>query len=90
MSDATQVLARVDSLRDELVATLAEAIAVRSVNPTYAGQDYNDLVGGGSPMSPACWPGYIGRAEQRPSCSARFLDATMWSVCCVAVAEGNR
>ncbi|MCU8693584.1 M20/M25/M40 family metallo-hydrolase [Mycobacteroides abscessus] len=51
MSDAAQVLARVDSLRDELVATLAEAIAVRSVNPTYAGQDYNDLVGGESDVA---------------------------------------
>ncbi|WJR31806.1 M20/M25/M40 family metallo-hydrolase [Mycobacteroides immunogenum] len=51
MSDAAQVLARVDGLRDELVATLAEAIALRSVNPTYAGQDYDDLVGGESDVA---------------------------------------
>lgn len=51
MSDAAQVLARVDGLRDELVTTLAEAIALRSVNPTYAGQDYDDLVGGESDVA---------------------------------------
>ncbi|MET8423331.1 M20/M25/M40 family metallo-hydrolase [Nocardia sp. NPDC004860] len=46
-----RVLARIDGLRDELVAELAEAIAIRSVNPTYPDQDYEDLVGGESAVS---------------------------------------
>ncbi|MGW4119049.1 M20 family metallopeptidase [Nocardia sp. NPDC004711] len=46
-----RVLDRIDSLRDELVATLADAIAIRSVNPTYPDQDYDDLAGGESEVS---------------------------------------
>ncbi|WP_433566641.1 hypothetical protein ACQP1O_16415 [Nocardia sp. CA-151230] len=47
----TRVLARIDGLAVELVAALAEAIAIRSVNPTYPDQDYEDLVGGESAVS---------------------------------------
>ncbi|MBF6061401.1 ArgE/DapE family deacylase [Nocardia terpenica] len=51
-TDATsRVLARIDDLSEELVATLAEAIAIRSVNPTYQDQNYDDLIGGESEVS---------------------------------------
>ncbi|MFF9075663.1 ArgE/DapE family deacylase [Streptomyces sp. NPDC014735] len=46
-----RVLARIDSMREEMVATLAEAISIRSVNPTYPDQDYDDLVGGETEVS---------------------------------------
>ncbi|WP_431955765.1 M20 family metallopeptidase [Nocardia lijiangensis] len=47
----SRVLDRIDGLRDELVAALADAIAIRSVNPTYPDQDYDDLVGGESEVA---------------------------------------
>ncbi|TQK70976.1 M20 family metallopeptidase [Nocardioides sp. SLBN-35] len=40
------VLGRIDALREELVTTLQEAIAIQSVNPTYPDQDYEETVGG--------------------------------------------
>lgn len=46
MTAAARVLGRVDGLREEMIATLGDAIAVRSVNPTYPDQDFDDLVGG--------------------------------------------
>ena len=46
MTAADRVLGRVDGLREEMIATLGAAIAVRSVNPTYPDQDFDDLVGG--------------------------------------------
>ncbi len=48
---ADRVGARIDDLRDELLATLSTAIGIRSVNPTYADQDYDDLVGGETEVS---------------------------------------
>lgn len=48
---ADRVGARIDGLRDELLATLSTAIGIRSVNPTYADQDYDDLVGGETEVS---------------------------------------
>ncbi|MFE7564560.1 M20 family metallopeptidase [Kitasatospora sp. NPDC057500] len=50
--DATdRVLARLDGMREEMVAALAEAVTVRSVNPTYPDQDYDELVGGETEVS---------------------------------------
>lgn len=46
-----RVLARIDGMREEMVAALAEAVSVRSVNPTYPDQDYDDLVGGETEVS---------------------------------------
>ncbi|UUW90025.1 ArgE/DapE family deacylase [Pimelobacter simplex] len=40
-----RVLAAVDALADDLVATLSEVIAIPSVNPKYPGQVYDDVVG---------------------------------------------
>ena len=40
------VLARVDSLRDELVEALSAAVRIESVNPKYPGQVYDEVVGG--------------------------------------------
>lgn len=52
MSAATdKTLARLDGMRDEIVSTLQEAIAIRSINPTYPDQDYDDLVGGETAVS---------------------------------------
>ncbi|MEC4871526.1 hypothetical protein R2361_13260 [Mycobacteroides chelonae] len=51
MSSADKVLDRVDDLRDELLDTLTHAIRLRSVNPTYPDQDYDDLVGGESDVA---------------------------------------
>ncbi|MEC4840438.1 M20/M25/M40 family metallo-hydrolase [Mycobacteroides chelonae] len=51
MSLADKVLDRVDDLRDELLDTLTHAIRLRSVNPTYPDQDYDDLVGGESDVA---------------------------------------
>jgi acetylornithine deacetylase/succinyl-diaminopimelate desuccinylase family protein len=46
-----RVLARIEDLRDELLDTLVAAIGIRSVNPTYADQNYDDLVGGETEVS---------------------------------------
>ncbi|MFB7475157.1 M20 family metallopeptidase [Kitasatospora sp. NPDC056184] len=46
-----RVLARIDGMREEMVAALAEAVAIRSVNPAYPDQDYDDLVGGETEVS---------------------------------------
>ncbi|GGV94687.1 hypothetical protein GCM10015535_60550 [Streptomyces gelaticus] len=48
---SNRVLARIDSMREEMVATLAEAVSIRSVNPTCPDQDYDDLVGGETEVS---------------------------------------
>jgi len=40
------VLARVDSLRQELVEALSAAVQIESVNPKYPGQVYDEVVGG--------------------------------------------
>lgn len=40
-----RVLAAVDALEDDLVATLSEVISIPSVNPKYPGQVYDDVVG---------------------------------------------
>lgn len=47
----SQVLDRVDALRDELVETVAQAVRVPSVNPNFPGQSYDDLLGGESDVS---------------------------------------
>lgn len=41
-----RVLARVDALRDDAVALLAELVATRSVNPAFAGVRREEVVGG--------------------------------------------
>lgn len=52
MTAATdKTLARLDGMRDEMVSTLQEAIAIQSINPTYPDQDYDDLVGGETAVS---------------------------------------
>ncbi|MFE3203205.1 ArgE/DapE family deacylase [Embleya sp. NPDC059237] len=45
MTAHEQVLTRIDGLRDELLATVAAAIRIPSVTPTFPGEDYADVVG---------------------------------------------
>jgi acetylornithine deacetylase/succinyl-diaminopimelate desuccinylase family protein len=40
-----QVMSAVDALKDDLIQTLSEVIAIPSVNPKYPGQVYDDVVG---------------------------------------------
>jgi len=49
--DAERVLERVDSLQDELVQAVSEAVQIESVNPKYPGQVYEDIVGGEGQVS---------------------------------------
>ena len=46
-----QVSARIDALRDELVAEISRAVRIESVNPKYPGQVYQDVVGGEGEVS---------------------------------------
>lgn len=47
----TKVVRSVDELAGRMVETLGEAIRIRSVNPKYPGQRYEELVGGEADMS---------------------------------------
>jgi acetylornithine deacetylase/succinyl-diaminopimelate desuccinylase family protein len=45
------VLGRLDGLRDELVDAISKAVQIRSVNPKYPGQVYDEVVGGEGEVS---------------------------------------
>ncbi len=64
---ATQVTARIDALRDELVDAIARAVRIPSVNPKYPGQVYDEVVGGEGEVSKLVGEVYRGtRRRGRP------------------------
>ena len=49
--DIEKVIAKVDSLANELVEAVSGAVQIESVNPKYPGQVYDDVVGGEGDVS---------------------------------------
>lgn len=62
-SEASTVLDRIGALQDEVIDTVVRAVRIPSVNPSYPGQSYDDVVGGEADVARLL-------AEQYRSCGA--------------------
>ena len=92
-ADRTPAFARVmdaaDALADELIAAVADAVRIRSVNPAYPGQDYDAVLGGETEVSRFMADQYRAIGCEW-SCSAPCPAARTPSACGVAAAAGAR
>ncbi len=75
------VLARVDSLRDELVEALSAAVRIESVNPKYPGQVYDEVVGGEGEVAKLVGGDLPRHRAARSTCSPSSRAARTRSAC---------